>query len=98
MSPQPARPAGGATRPLHRKPRRILWIAIAAAIAVAAGVYAWQSRTLPIDEVVVRPLASGAGPGWLPGAITEEIVDALRPVTRATSDPLRSAILNRRVP
>jgi hypothetical protein len=93
MSPQPAHSTGGATAPLRRKSRRLLWIALAAAIAIAGGVFAWVSRTLPIDTVVVRPLASGGGPDWLAGAITEEIVDTLRPVTRPTTDPMFTAVL-----
>src|ERR1041385_4852184 len=93
MSPQPAHSTGGATAPLRRKSRRLLWIALAVAIAVAGGVFAWISRMLPIDTVVVRPLASSGGPDWLAGAITEEIVDALRPVTKPSTDPMLTVVL-----
>jgi tetratricopeptide (TPR) repeat protein len=93
MSPQPAPSASGAISPVRRKPRRFLWIAILAVAAIAAAVVAWQFRTLPIQAVVVRPFGSASGPEWLAGAITEEVTDALRPVTQAEADPMHSAVL-----
>jgi tetratricopeptide (TPR) repeat protein len=93
MSPQPAPSATGAVTRVRRKPRRFLWIAVAAILAIAAGVAGWQTRTLPIQAVTVRPFSSAGGPEWLSGAITEEIVDALRAVTQAEADPMHSAVL-----
>jgi len=71
----------------------LLWIAIAAVLAVAAGVYAWQARSLPINAVVVRPFTAEGAPDWLAGAISEEIADALRPVTKGSSDPMFTGVL-----
>lgn len=61
--------------------------------AIAGGAIAWQSRTLPIQAIAVRPFASAGAPDWLAGAITEEITDALRPVTQAEADPMHAAVL-----
>jgi tetratricopeptide (TPR) repeat protein len=84
MSPQPAR-----SQP---KSRRILWIGLPALIAAAAGTL-WHLRIPPLEAVIVRPLADGTGQPWLAGAITEEIAEALRPVTKANADPKLTAVL-----
>lgn len=94
MSPQPAPSTGGTTIPVRRKPHRLLWIALAAVLAAAAGVFAWESRTLPIRAVSVQPFVAEGAPEWLAGAITEEIADNLRSVSRPTTDPMFTAILD----
>jgi tetratricopeptide (TPR) repeat protein len=93
MTPQPAPTANGGVTRVRRKPPRLLWIAVAALATIAAGAIAWQTRTLPIQAVTVRPFASEGGPEWLAGAITEEITDALRAVTQAEADPMYAAVL-----
>jgi hypothetical protein len=93
MSPEPAPIDDGAISPSPRKRRYLLWICAVAVLAAIAGVYVWKSRVLPIQAVAVRPFAAAGGPAWLAGAITEEIVDALRPVTQPAADPAFSAVL-----
>lgn len=61
--------------------------------AAAAGAFAWQSRTLPIDVLTVRPLTADGVPAWLPGALSEEIADAARPAMKTSADPMHSATL-----
>src|ERR1041384_7080791 len=93
MSPQSAPIPAAAPASVSHKPRYIIWIAAVAMVGLSAAVYVRQSRIPPIRAVVVRPLANPDGPPWLAGAITEEIVDALRPVTQAAADPAFSAVL-----
>jgi len=93
MSPQPAPSTPGAATSLRRKPRRFLWIAIAAIAIAAIALVARQFRTLPVDAVTVRPFVSAGPPEWLAGAITEEVIDDLRPLTQAEADPMHSAVL-----
>ena len=59
----------------------------------------WLASTGGIPECRrFRPSKSGhlpltSGPPWLAGAITEEIVDVLRPVTQPTAAPGLTAVL-----
>jgi TolB-like protein len=94
MSPQPAPTADGAASPARPKSRRILWIAALAIVAAAAAGAVWYSYIPPIETVIVRPFADGTGQPWLAGAITEEIVEALRPVTMAGGNPKLTAVLD----
>lgn len=87
MSPQPA-----LARP---KSRRVLWIgapALLAGIAVAGAL--WYFHIPPLEAVIVRPFADRTGRPWLAAAITEEIAEALRPVTKASADPKLTAVLD----
>jgi TolB-like protein len=61
--------------------------------ATGAGV-AWYRHIPPIETVIVRPFADRTGQPWLAGAITEEIVEALRPVTKAAGEPKLTAALD----
>jgi tetratricopeptide (TPR) repeat protein len=61
--------------------------------AVAAGSL-WYHYIPPIETVIVRPFADRTGKPWLAGAITEEIVEALRPVTKAQGDLKLTATLD----
>lgn len=61
------------------------------------GVYWWHQRVPPIDAVVVDPLTASGGPPWLAGAITEEIVDALRPAAKPEAGRELTAKLNAQV-
>src|SRR5690349_25145577 len=94
MSPQPALRSDDRTATGRRKSQPWWWIAaVRAAGACGAGVY-WHYRLPPPDAVIVRPFADETGQPWLAGAITEEIVDALRPAMKANADPSRTAILD----
>jgi len=93
MSPQPA-PTPDRVAPIRRKSHYFLWIAAVAGLAAIAGVYTWNSRMPAIQAVEVHPFAAVSGPPWLAGAITEDIVDVLRPVTQPTATPGLTAILD----
>jgi hypothetical protein len=71
----------------------LLWIGALLAAAAALVVFWWQSRVLPIHAVEVRPLVSESGPSWLAGAITEEIVGALRPAVQPSAEASFTAVL-----
>jgi TolB-like protein len=94
MSPQPAPIPETRAAPARPKSRRILWIGAAALIAAAAAGVVWYRHIPPIETVIVRPFADRTGQPWLAGAITEEIVEALRPVTKAAGDPKLTAALD----
>jgi tetratricopeptide (TPR) repeat protein len=92
MSPQPA-PTSDGVAPIRRKSRYYLWIAVVGVLAAMAGLYRWNSRMPAIQAVEVRKFAVTSGPPWLAGAITEDIVDVLRPVTQPTAAPAATAVL-----
>ncbi len=93
MSPQPAPFADGVARPARVKSRKLLWIAAAALLAAVAVAAYRHYRIPPIHTVVVRPFAAPASDAWLAGAITEEIVDTLRPFTKAEGDSEYTGVL-----
>lgn len=63
-------------------------------IAAGAAGAVWYYRIPPIETVIVRPFADRTGRPWLAGAITEEIIEALRPVTKSEGDPKLTAALD----
>jgi tetratricopeptide (TPR) repeat protein len=93
MSPQTAPSTGAATVPRRPKSRQVIWMALSAALVLAAAIYYWQTRPLPIQALSVQPFAAEGAPDPLAGAITEEIVDALGPITQQTADPMHRAVL-----
>ena len=74
--------------------RLTLWIGLPVLAAAAAGSVFWYTYIPPLEAVIVKPLADQTGQPWLAGAITEEIAEALRPVTKATADPKLTAVLD----
>src|SRR4051794_25540301 len=94
MSPQPAPSFDARVAPPRRKPLLFWCIGAIALVAAAAALLAWHARIPAFQAVIVQPLAADGGPPWLAGAITEEIVEALRPVTKAAADPALTAVLD----
>jgi tetratricopeptide (TPR) repeat protein len=63
------------------------------AVTATAGTAWWRFYIPPIEAVIVRPFADRTGRPWLAGAITEEIVDTLRPVTKGNGNPRYTAVI-----
>ncbi len=83
-----------APSPAGRRLRFFRWgIASIVLLGAAAGVYLWRTRVPPIATVIVKPLSGAIEPSWLPAAITEEIVELLRPLTHAEADPAFTGVL-----
>src|SRR5689334_20739691 len=95
MSPQSS-PKAVPTSPSDASPSRqkaliLRGIAVCVLAAAGSGLYLWQTHVPPIHALTVRPFSAEGGPEWLAGAITEEVIDALRPIVKPGDD---SAVLS----
>src|SRR4051794_1359939 len=94
MSPQHARSLDVRVAAVRRKRPYVWWIGAIALLGAAAAIFVWQSRIPHFQAVTTHPLTSEGAPDWLADAVTEEIVDALGPITKSSAEPALTAVVD----